>query len=171
MGEYSYRPSQKSPDRPSQKSPVISRSKTAMNTSRKRRTASEYVKHPSEDREVVLKKGKNIGKKYYIVEISTNRKVVWIKAFHIDNPEVAIVDIPYKEALKWMGGEESWEMILGFLHRENGKFIIDINKRQLLYSRFIMSKLVLSVCLLILASAVQFRGFKHGELSEMKMKK
>ena len=52
MGEYSYRPSQKSPDRPSQKSPVISRSKTAMNTSRKRRTASEYVKHPSEDREV-----------------------------------------------------------------------------------------------------------------------
>ena len=53
----------------------------------------------------------------------------------------------------------------------NRKFIIDLDKKQLLYSRFIMSKLVLSVCLLILASAVQFRGFKHGELSEMKMKK
>ena len=34
-----------------------------------------------------------------------------------------------------------------------------------------MSKLVLFVCLSILATAVQFRGFKHGELQAMKMKK
>ena len=79
MGEYRYVKSSISPR---------TRSNTAaLEISRHSQMSEEPRRTNAFDIEVVLKTGKNMDENYYIVEISTNRKLCWIKAYSIDSPE------------------------------------------------------------------------------------
>lgn len=51
-----------------------------------------------ENRIVLFKKGKQLGKGYYIVEISSNNDSLYIAAYDVESPESFLIELPEKKA-------------------------------------------------------------------------
>lgn len=51
-----------------------------------------------ENRIVLYKKGKQIGKGYYIIEISSNNDYMFIAAYDVESPESFLIELPEKKA-------------------------------------------------------------------------
>jgi hypothetical protein len=51
-----------------------------------------------ENRIVLYKKGKQIGKGFYIVEISSNNSFLYIAAYDVESPESLLIEIPERKA-------------------------------------------------------------------------
>jgi len=51
-----------------------------------------------ENRIVLYKRGKQVGKGYYIVEISSNNSHLFIAAYDVESPESFLIEIPEKKA-------------------------------------------------------------------------
>lgn len=51
-----------------------------------------------ENRIVLYKRGKQIGRGYYIVEISSNNSHLFIAAYDVESPESLLIEIPEKKA-------------------------------------------------------------------------
>lgn len=51
-----------------------------------------------ENRIVLFKKGKQISRGYYIVEISSNNSHLFIAAYDVESPESLLIEIPEKKA-------------------------------------------------------------------------
>ena len=56
-----------------------------------------------EQRVVHFKKGKQLGKGYYIVEISSTEEHFYISAFDVESPESYLIDLPSAKAQELMG--------------------------------------------------------------------
>lgn len=52
----------------------------------------------NENRVVLYKKGKQLGKGYYIVEVSSNNNSLFIAAFDVESPESFLIELPDKRA-------------------------------------------------------------------------
>ena len=51
-----------------------------------------------ENRIVLYKKGHQLGRGYYIVEISSNNQQIYIAAYDVESPESFLIDLPEKKA-------------------------------------------------------------------------
>jgi hypothetical protein len=51
-----------------------------------------------ENRIVLYKRGKQIGRGYYIVEISSNNTHLFVAAYDVESPESLLIEIPEKKA-------------------------------------------------------------------------
>jgi hypothetical protein len=58
------------------------------------------------------------------VEVSTDRKQVWVVANDVESPESYTLEMAYTEALEVMGGGENYEAILSALNMENGELVL-----------------------------------------------
>jgi hypothetical protein len=113
MGEYSY---------------VVNTSRELSSRLKgKKRGSSERLHRPLHtDREIVHKSGKQLGADFFIVEISTNRQMLWMKVFSIDDPESYDLNVPFTEAMDLMGNKEDYPRLVELLNKENGKLLLAI---------------------------------------------
>ena len=51
-----------------------------------------------ENRVVLYKKGKQMGRGYYIIEISSSHTQIFITAFNVERPQSLILEIPERKA-------------------------------------------------------------------------
>jgi hypothetical protein len=51
-----------------------------------------------ENRIVLYKKGKQIGRGYYIIEVSSNNDYLYIAAYDVESPESFLIELPEKKA-------------------------------------------------------------------------
>lgn len=56
-----------------------------------------------ENRIVLFKKGKQIGKGYYIVEISSNNSSLFIATYDVESPESFLIELSEEKALHILG--------------------------------------------------------------------
>ena len=63
--------------------------------------------------------------RYFIVEMSTDKVTLTITVSDIDVPDRHVLELPYQEALQLMGGEETYEALLGkFSFDEEGRLTL-----------------------------------------------
>lgn len=51
-----------------------------------------------ENRIVLYKRGRQMGKGYYIVEISSNNDYMYLAAYDVESPESFLISLPEKKA-------------------------------------------------------------------------
>lgn len=51
-----------------------------------------------ENRIVLFKKGKQVGRGYYIIEISSNNESLYIAAYDVESPESFLIELPERKA-------------------------------------------------------------------------
>lgn len=69
---------------------------------------------------VVYRKGISLNHDHYVVEISTDHLSVWVRAYSTDNYKLSMT-MHYLQAMKIMGYEENFQMIVDKLKIENGQ--------------------------------------------------
>ena len=103
--------------------PPISKS-MASNSLATRSHRSRTLSPLNHDKRLVLKRGVNIGERYFIVEISTDKKQVWVVANDVESPESYTLELSFTEALEMMDGGENYEVMLAALNMENGELVL-----------------------------------------------
>lgn len=97
-----------------------------------RKTHSGVFKgqHLSPLKRSVFKRGVNISGRYFIVEMTTDKATLTITVSDIDVPDRHVLELPYQEALSLMGGDESYETLLGmFSFDEEGRLTLRDQQR------------------------------------------
>jgi len=103
--------------------PPISKSLVSNNLTAKSHRSRTLTPLAHEKR-LVLKRGINISERYFIVEVSTDHKQVWVVANDVESPESYTLEMAFVEALDVMGGGENYEAILSALNMENGELVL-----------------------------------------------